>query len=572
MDAHKVLITGILGNSTQLEVPFFQRGYVWEEDLWKRFLEDMEYISETQTPHFLGSIILKEMPQSKENSFITSFRSVVDGQQRLTTVIIFMKVLALKKGQQTMFDMQFRTMDGDPNLVSSQNDKEHFGKVMDAKEAKKLENPSGSNIVGAFNFFVDMIDSTKLDIMSLMRNMQFVKIDLEANEDEQQIFDTINSLGVNLTTAELLKNYFFTREDINRYESKWQPIFEKDEESRAYWDTEVNSGGRKRAMIDVFFDSFFELFIQGRHYGVRNEDKTAYTRGDRLFQSYKHFVNNYCEGNKNHILEPMGEYARSFQRAFRPDMCDQGVPRDFGMERMNIIIFGLIQTTLIPYVLFIEQNAVDAYEKARIYGILESYFMRRIINRAPSNGYNGFFASLIANEIVTADALLQKLNDSANTNMYVPDDDQLRKGLLDSKLTNGLAKGVLYLLESRIRPEESAVSLLGFSQYSLEHLMPKKWRNNWDPCDDEGMATKRDNRLLTLGNLAIIPQKLNASLKDADWTTKRQGKNKRPGLMKCADGLITMASVVNKPEWNEEEITKRAEWLFEQAREVWALK
>lgn len=48
--------------------------------------------------------------------------------------------------------------------------------------------------------------------MTIMTNTQFVKIDLDEDEDEQQIFDTINSLGVNLTTAELLKNYFFSRE------------------------------------------------------------------------------------------------------------------------------------------------------------------------------------------------------------------------------------------------------------------------------------------------------------------------------------------------------------------------
>jgi uncharacterized protein with ParB-like and HNH nuclease domain len=50
----------------------------------------------------------------------------------------------------------------------------------------------------------------------------FVGIDLSPDEDEQQIFDTINSLGVRLTTAELLKNYFFQREDQSSYNKNWK--------------------------------------------------------------------------------------------------------------------------------------------------------------------------------------------------------------------------------------------------------------------------------------------------------------------------------------------------------------
>ena len=69
MDAHKALITNIFNNSTLVEVPFFQRSYVWKEDLWGRLLEDMEFVVKTKKPHFLGSIILKEgrKPKLGEN-------------------------------------------------------------------------------------------------------------------------------------------------------------------------------------------------------------------------------------------------------------------------------------------------------------------------------------------------------------------------------------------------------------------------------------------------------------------------------------------------------------------------
>lgn len=60
---------------------------------------------------------------------------------------------------------------------------------------------------------MDNVNPEKLNITFINANAQFVRIDLLQDEDEQQIFDTINSLGVNLTTSELLKNYFFSREN-----------------------------------------------------------------------------------------------------------------------------------------------------------------------------------------------------------------------------------------------------------------------------------------------------------------------------------------------------------------------
>ena len=228
MDAHKALITNIFNNSTLVEVPFFQRSYVWKEDLWSRLLEDMEYVVKTRKPHFLGSIILKEGRKPAVGENFSACKTVVDGQQRLTTFLIFLKVLCMKLNQTVMFDYQFRIMGQSIALRHGKNDVDAFEKVMSTTVAEVMENPTPeSRIIEAYNYFVEHIDESKLDIMTLLMNTQFVQIDLDAEEDEQQIFDTINSLGVNLTTSELLKNYFFSRETVKEYEARWEAVFEK---------------------------------------------------------------------------------------------------------------------------------------------------------------------------------------------------------------------------------------------------------------------------------------------------------------------------------------------------------
>lgn len=572
MDAHKALITDIFNNATLVEVPFFQRSYVWKEDLWSRLLEDMEYVVKTRKPHFLGSIILKRGRAPRPGEQFSSCRTIVDGQQRLTTFLIFLKVLCMKQGQTVMFDYQFRIMGQMVALRHGRNDVDAFEKIMATEAPQELPNPEpGSRVIEAFNYFVKNMDEAKLDIMAIMMNTQFVRIDLDVDEDEQQIFDTINSLGVNLTTSELLKNYFFSRETVSEYVSKWESVFEKDDEAKVYWNSEIETGRIKRALIDIFFDAYFQLFVQDKKYNIANEDKISYARVDKLALSYQHFINTYCGGNKNIILGQMKDYAFCFMQTFRPDLCGMNTPAGCGIERLNVVVFGLKTSTLIPYVLYIAKNVFDEEERNRMYGVLESYIMRRMVVHASTKNYNNLFTSLILNSVLDADSLRTRLKSGNDVTTYIPDDDELRSGFEKSKLVNLQSRGVIYLIESRIRPENSSTALLGFNNYSLEHMMPKKWRNNWNPCESEEDEKKRDTLLLTLGNLAIIPQALNASIRDENWKIKKAGKGNKLGLDICAAGLITVHNALQKEEWTEIDIKERSAWLCDHARTIWAL-
>ncbi len=570
MDAHKAIITNIFNNSTLIEVPFFQRPYVWKEELWERLLEDMEFVVKTKKPHFLGSVILKEGRKPGQGELFADCKTVVDGQQRLTTFIIFMKVLCLKTGQTALFDSQFRIMGQGIALRHGKNDVAAFEKVTSMTTAKKIEEDN-SRIIEAFNYFIDNMDETKLDIITIFSNAQFVRIDLDATEDEQQIFDTINSLGVSLTTSELLKNYFFNRDTIQEYEDKWVSVFEKDEDTKSYWDREVEVGRTKRAMIDIFFDAYFQLFIQDKFYNISNEDKLLYARIDHLAQSYQHFINTYCNGDKNVILSSLKEYAECFAKTFNPEWCNESIPATYGVERINIVIFGLKNSTMIPYLLYAVKNVNNLNDFNRICGILESYMIRRMIVKATAKNYNNLFTSFIANQIIDPDELAQKLMSGKDVSTYYPSDDEIKDGFENSKMYNLQTKGILYLMESGIRPAISSTSLLGFHNYSLEHLMPKKWRNNWKACASEKEEKERDSKLLTLGNLAIIPQSLNASIRDADWKTKKAGKKDKTGLSVCAAGLITLHDALDKDVWNEEEISDRATWLSGEALKLWKI-
>lgn len=103
MRASKENLTSFIHSSEYYEIPFFQRSYVWDVDQWERIIDDAIYASETRKPLFLGAVIFKKRTNSEgiEDGF-----TIIDGQQRLTTLFIFFKILSLYS-QQTAFLIQF---------------------------------------------------------------------------------------------------------------------------------------------------------------------------------------------------------------------------------------------------------------------------------------------------------------------------------------------------------------------------------------------------------------------------------------------------------------------------------
>jgi hypothetical protein len=138
-------------------------------------------------------------------------------------------------------------------------------------------------------------------------------------------------------------------------------------------------------------------------------------------------------------------------------------------------------------------------------------------------------------------------------------------------LVNKIAAGILYLIETKIRKNNLHSSkLLGISKYSLEHLMPKKWENNWGKLNNQQDINRRNTKLLTLGNLAIITQNLNAKIRDADWNIKKNGTNNN-GLIDYTRDLETISPYLRLPNWDEAEIEKRANALYNYAIKMWKI-
>jgi len=344
MEAHTKKITEVFNKNRFLEIPYYQRSYVWREHEWNRFLEDMEDLSSRNKPYFIGSMILKQK-LTPTGSVVGDIRLVIDGQQRLTTIVVFFKVLSLLKQSPKIFDTFLLTMnkeqtkldeDGPINVIALKHnhiDAPSFEKITSLSEPidfwKKdngekyswydendspVKNPN--QIIKLYQHFKNYISNNldKFSSTDIKGQLEFVVIDLGVEEDEQQIFDTINSLGVVLTTSELLKNYFFDANNLSDYETYWKSVFEIDKETKDYWDQEIISGTQRPHLIDIFFNAFLMIKIHDERYDVSTEDKKEFMRVDKLFNSYKTFIKQYLNGDKDLIIQEVHECAKIFKK------------------------------------------------------------------------------------------------------------------------------------------------------------------------------------------------------------------------------------------------------------------
>lgn len=576
MEAGKRTIRDIFNRGRNLEIPFFQRAYVWDTEQWQRFISDMRMVSVSKKPYFLGSVILKQQETtSNQDSVLT----VIDGQQRLTTLNIFLKVLCLKNNSDSDFTETFKKQrDKSIILLHNHNDQDSFNKVVNLEALQEFKNiVENDKILAAYNFFNENITSEDLqgllDFYNIMDNVLFVGIDLGHQEDEQQIFDTINSLGVRLTTAELLKNYFFKRGEIANYERYWKNVFEKSDESKTYWDKEITTGRLKRTFIDLFFYSYLQIKIQEPGLKVSANDKMEFSKVENLFESYKRLIKDYCL-DKNIILGEIKDYAILFENNFDYEIINKELISNYGTERINAIIFGLDTSTLIPFTLYALKNIEDTHQRDELFGFVECYIMRRIVAKATTKNYNQLFTdSLISNKILSRKQFIEFLVEKDNKVNYLPSDTELKLGFDTAILTNKQTAGIIYFIESKIRNRsKQATQLLGISKYSLEHLMPKKWENKWGKLSNKDEKEYRDFKLKTLGNLAIITQSLNASIRDANWETKKNGSGNKEGLKHYSGGIETLAPYLELDEWNESEIENRARYLYSKAIKIWNIE
>ena len=569
LSANKEKLHSFFTGSSQYKIPFFQRAYVWKienwTELWDSIIDELnEFKASRESEHFIGTIIIKQNESERLGSLIYD---LIDGQQRLTTICILLRALhdatldePFKKWLYNL--LVYTDSYGNPliRLLHSKVDRDHFQEIILSNNNNASLELVSNRIVDAYYFFKERIakdiiaDDIRGVVSIVLEKLTVIHMALSKNDDVQQIFDTINSLGVKLTTGELLKNYLFSLEEMeNKYPEYWQSVFEEDEDSVMFWEKDKTSGRVKRSTIELFLYSYLVII------------KQTSIRMESLFKEFKLHLKGKSPDEVQFFAKELRDYALLYK-----SLPDEGQFVEISFSEHDKRFFHIMNeleiTTVFPLVLFLFKNVENTDNRSTILRHLESFLVRRAICKLTTKNYNNLFLSLLVDfnknlELSPVNFRNKLLSYTDDTNRF-PDDDELKIAFSSSQLSNKYARAVLYCVALHYLDNELVdKNSLGINGLSVEHIMPKKWRNNWSLKPGFTEST-RDSILLTLGNLTLVKGKLNSSMRDADWIKKKDALSKYSTLRITSDYL-------NKLDWDEITIGERANTLYSEALEIW---
>lgn len=574
INASKDKLRSYFGGDVQYIVPYFQRPYVWDEDNWVSFWENViqiynEYKAGKDREHFIGTLILKQKIAEElgDNQY-----DLIDGQQRLTTVSILLRCLhdsckgtlpKLKEQINRLLIVENAKGEKYIKLKNCRIDLPYFTAIIQNGTAGNLPNPE-HRILRAYNYFkgqVQALSDEEIDILTkiILEKVPVISMLLSSDDDEQVIFDTINSLGVKLTTAELLKNHIFKDEKLeDMYTILWEPVFEANELTVQFWDKDKTAGRIIRKNIEVLLYCYLM---------IRNQREIQL---DSLYKEYKNWLKELSTDEKKQFLVDLKQYAEIFDDFPEGEQLNEISYRE-EEKRFFHIIENLSITTAYPLILFIYREVADVAERAKILKLIESYLVRRNICRLTTKNYNNIFISMIkklAKQMddggkISFESIKEILSSFTEETNKFPNDGDLKLAFLNSALSNQNAREILYLIALYQKASPMAdVSKLSLSSYSVEHMMPVKWQQNWPiPNMDEQKKAIRDKTLTTLGNLTLVTKRLNSKLSNDPWAEKKKTLRKYSSLNITTDYL--------DDDWEETYIVSRAEALAGLALKMW---
>lgn len=579
----------------RLVVPLFQRPYVWSlERQWEPLWADVSRLADkllsgsNPEPHFLGAIVVQQQQSEIGN---LSVRSVIDGQQRLTTLQLLLDATFGVLQDRGFEDLAMQIQ----NLVRNQDayisdqsdrfkvwptnrDRAAFDEVMALAipDYSKLKNKD-TRIAKAHRFFLGSVQEwlgnenpdvrANALVAAVSRHLSLVVIDLTYDEDAQEIFETLNARGTPLTPADLIKNFVFQRlqsegADPERlYEQHWR-LFET-----PFWEQEVTVGRVIYSRSSLFLTQWLVA-------------KTAEEITVReVFSRFKRYVTDETP-NVSELLPKLAESAKRYQ-AF-----SEGAWKQTGtltiIEQFVYRLDVINTETAKPLLLWLtdtDKAAIPAEQVEIALGALESWFLRRALVKAPTKAYNLAIAALIR-DLNSHDpekigqATIDHLAGFSGPNLYWPGDETVRNWLESEPIYRKMARAKIRMVLEALEDWRRGYSRRGSSPLSeqpvarstcsIEHLMPQDWRKNWqgDEFDAEGIS--RDDLVHRLGNLVLVTQALNSKLSNGAWESKKTALAEHATLLSVRDVLD------EQPEtWTTEDIKKRTSQQIEAVLEIW---
>ncbi|UTI52411.1 DUF262 domain-containing HNH endonuclease family protein [Fusobacterium polymorphum] len=531
------VIRDLIGKSRRIfKIPVYQRNYDWKNTQCKKLFEDILKAYDKDKDHFMGTMVYLKITDSSQLEEVL----IIDGQQRITSVYILLKALYDYAKKEENYKLEDIIKDYLFNKKCEENQKLKLKPIKSDNEQlnylmkNELEELSKeSNIYQNYILFDNLIEEalsknyTIEDILEGIEKLEVVEIVLDNSQgDEAQIiFESINSTGLELSVADLIRNYLLMDD------KKQEFLFEE------YW---------LKIEKMIGYDNLEEFFLH-----FLNSKLSDVISLKNIYQKFKIY---YEKNFKNHeeILLLLKKYAYYYSAFI-------GKNEKYSVEINECLnSFSMInQTTIYPFLLLLfddfESKKINEKEMIKILKFLLSYTVRRIICEIPSNSLRGIYKSLYNRTIKSNQKdyyyKIVRFFEKIKTRDKIISDKEFKQALIYKPLyKKPICKFILSTIENSTKEKIDILNL------TIEHILPQKENSVvWKEEIGKNYKEVYELYLHTLGNLTITG--LNSELGTKPFLEKKKiiSENSKANIL---NNLILKSNT-----WNEETIVKRAEFL-----------
>jgi len=555
-------------NATSFFIPPFQRAYAWGKPEIERYFSDVSRIIEShldprqhdKLEHFFGTIVIKE-----EKSGFANRSVVVDGQQRLTTTLLFL--VALRDTETDPIKQDFINQNYLTNNSSSFQDKIKLKQVTKDWDAyKALVNKTQPNpgvISNAYELLKKIITEKKRlnperdfehYIIAIQRmNVAVIFLDERPfkGEDPQIIFETLNSLGKPLTLSDLVRNFVLlnmeSKNQSDIYEQIWHPKIE-----------------------EVLYENTSKFFRDYLQYKTASPLKVVSDNNTKeLYQQFKEFVEKRFESH-NAFIDDIVRYVKCYKwiiTEINNDKISNNNYKDKEIKEFLRNIFHDIKAEAFkPFVLGLLEyhqytvNGIRLGDEILISTLsaIRIYLMRRrVLSLTQGENKSIVLLSKKIEEIAKGNISMLELLTNMSIRLRLPNDSEMRSTLISMNFYENL-KQYSELILGKIEEHNSKVSVdFRNKKITIEHIMPQKLDESWKQELGEHFERIHKNYLHNIGNLILT--EFNSEIGNKSFEEKKRKLN--------ASSLNYRLDIIKRNVWNEQSIKEHqfnmVNWFLE---------
>lgn len=548
MEAKKIRILDFIGKGKKtFNIPVYQRNYDWQEENCKKLFTDIENIIKhnEEIEHFLGTVVyvLTKIERDYEEYVL------IDGQQRITSISLLLKALHEKiiseDTKESIWEQYLINKKSPDNirirLKPIESDSVSYKQLIDNND-----DSSNSNVCRNYKIFKELLENSHYSaeqIYSALYKIELVTIKLEKDkksENPQLIFESLNSTGLSLTQADLIRNYLLMNSEYEKqtvlYKNFWLKI-------------EIELTNKK-------ISDFIRDFLTMKTGKIANKNK--------VYDDFKEYMRIQKELNEEAVLEELVTYSKYYNWFLNANSNNEKIN-----EKLKHFKY-LKNTTVYPLLLSIFEDTyyykkLDENKLLKIIDLLISYIFRRTICGYKTSSINKVFASIPKKILENQNEKdiyfkIEKNLMERRLETIFPRDEEFKLNFIKYNFEKNkeLLKYTLKELEQKV----SNNVINDTSNLNIEYIMPENLNSEWKlELGEKKFENTHLEYLGTIGNSSLIENDLLRYNKN--FKTKKEFYQK--------SNIEITRNINNYQVWTDNEIKNRAEQLYEKSKEIWSI-